>query len=525
MFKRKQYYDAGAIYSPAEKSVSGPNPAVSAGSNLRSAVGSLLDAAVNSDAMQNAAQGFMTAAGGPNQGQLDQFGYQVGENKKAREDGREEPFPTSASDVLGHGGKGQQAPTAIQRWAKRTRQPNQSVAQSLQRISSGVGAHPGYKGSGKGAGGSVGQEVRAARKAKRKAKRTIESGEGGYEGGRVEKSFGGLVSRISSKLLKKFGNNSKVKSLVKQIKKEEVELKKFEKVIAKQESPEQYVSRIKEETGRDVHAPETDLWTDEMWDSYYTKRSRDIHLDELEEVITELDTVDEMYVPRDYSPDDEPFAIGGRVEKAIGGELDAQMVDMMEEPTHTMPDGTEMPGATHGEYEQGLAEGQAEDMAQEGMVPDEQMEEDYVDYIVQSSELASEDINYLEEALAADDRLSMIFDQIVETASEFSGSGPIDGPGSEVSDSIPARLSDGEFVITSKAAEEIGPDNLQGMMEEAEAASDVRQAAAYGGMITGEEDSADASSFMAQTVDPTEREMKKLQLAANPRTQYRPIYG
>jgi hypothetical protein len=399
MFKRKQYYDAGAIYSPAEKSVSGTNPAVSAGGNLRSAVGSLLDAAVNSDAMQNVAQGFMTAAGGPSQLQLDQFGYQVGENKKAREAGIAEPFPTSASDVLGHGGKGQTGPTAMQRWAERTRQPNQSVAQSLQRIASGVGAHPGYKGSGKGAGGSLGQEARAARKAKRKAKRTIESGEGGYE--------------------------------------------------------------------------------------------------------------------------------GGRVEKAIGGELDAQMSGMMEEemPTHIMPDGTEMPGATHGEYEQGLAEGQAEDMAQEGMVPDEQMEEDYVDYIVQSSELASEDINYLEEALAADDRLSMIFDQIVETASEFSGSGPIDGPGSEVSDSIPARLSDGEFVITSKAAEEIGPDNLQSMMEEAEVASDARQTAAYGGMITGEEDSADASSFMTQTVDPTEREMKKLQLAANPRSQYRPIYG
>ena len=39
---------------------------------------------------------------------------------------------------------------------------------------------------------------------------------------------------------------------------------------------------------------------------------------------------------------------------------------------------------------------------------------------------------------------------------EFSGSGPIEGPGTEKSDSIPARLSDGEFVFTAKATEEIG---------------------------------------------------------------------
>lgn len=62
------------------------------------------------------------------------------------------------------------------------------------------------------------------------------------------------------------------------------------------------------------------------------------------------------------------------------------------------------------------------------------------------------------------------------------------------------------------------------MMEEAEVASDVRQAAATGGIIL-EEDNADASSFMAQTVDPTEREIQKLQLASNPRSQYRTVYG
>ena len=49
-----------------------------------------------------------------------------------------------------------------------------------------------------------------------------------------------------------------------------------------------------------------------------------------------------------------------------GGELDAQMTDIMEEPTHTMPDGTEMPGATH----------------EETQLPDEEMEEDHVEFII-----------------------------------------------------------------------------------------------------------------------------------------------
>ena len=102
------------------------------------------------------------------------------------------------------------------------------------------------------------------------------------------------------------------------------------------------------------------------------------------------------------------------------------------------------------------------------------MEDDYTDFIIGES-LTPEDEEYLLTALEQDDRLSMIFDQVVDTASEFSGSGSVTGPGSEMSDSIPARLSDGEFVMTAKAANEIGPDNLQGMMEQAEVEADDRE--------------------------------------------------
>ena len=41
-----------------------------------------------------------------------------------------------------------------------------------------------------------------------------------------------------------------------------------------------------------------------------------------------------------------------RKQKAEGGDLHEQMEGMMEEPTHTMPDGTEMAGDTHGEYDE-----------------------------------------------------------------------------------------------------------------------------------------------------------------------------
>ena len=75
-------------------------------------------------------------------------------------------------------------------------------------------------------------------------------------------------------------------------------------------------------------------------------------------------------------------------------------------------------------------------------------------------------------ALEDDPQLSMIFDKVVGTASEFTGSGEVAGPGTGVSDSIPARLSDGEFVMTRKATDQIGAENLQRMMDDAERAYD-----------------------------------------------------
>jgi len=173
------------------------------------------------------------------------------------------------------------------------------------------------------------------------------------------------------------------------------------------------------------------------------------------------------------------------------------------------------------EFEEDTTEGQMEDLMlsgeEEPLVPDEEMEEDYTDFVISES-LSQEDEDYLLEKLTEDSRLSMIFDSVVETASEFAGSGPVEGPGSSVSDSIPARLSDGEFVMTSKSANKIGPDNLQKLMEAAELEADEeeRQMNAIGGSIKGDEAAEVVSSTVLQD-DPINLKNKETMRALDPR--------
>ena len=126
----------------------------------------------------------------------------------------------------------------------------------------------------------------------------------------------------------------------------------------------------------------------------------------------------------------------------------------------------------------------------EAQVPDEQMEEDHLVFIINES-LNAEEQQYLMQVLEEDPQLSQIFDKVVETASEFSGSGEVQGPGSSISDSIPARLSDGEFVISQKATEQLGPDNLQTLMDEAERAYDgglIREGRYLGGELKDDDE-------------------------------------
>ena len=111
------------------------------------------------------------------------------------------------------------------------------------------------------------------------------------------------------------------------------------------------------------------------------------------------------------------------------------------------------------------------------------METKYIEFVIDEA-LEEADQDYLMEILEQDNKLSNIFDQLMDVAAEFSGEGEVNGPGTGVSDSIPARLSDGEFVFTKKATDQIGADKLQMMMDNAERQFDEnsRMKKAFGGI-------------------------------------------
>ena len=147
--------------------------------------------------------------------------------------------------------------------------------------------------------------------------------------------------------------------------------------------------------------------------------------------------------------------------------------------------------------------------AEESQLPDVEMEDQYMDFVLSES-LDDEEQSYLMNALETDEKLSQIFDKVITTASEFTGSGEVDGPGTGVSDSIPARLSDGEFVFTDKATEEIGSDNLQTMMDDAERAYDggmMRKPAQEGGLLLYEGKDENPLSYEKAAQDEIKKDM------------------
>lgn len=85
---------------------------------------------------------------------------------------------------------------------------------------------------------------------------------------------------------------------------------------------------------------------------------------------------------------------------------------------------------------------------------------------IDTSVLTSDEEQVLEQALEEYPRLMDIISKM--TMKEFTGSGEVDGPGTGTSDSIPAMLSDGEFVFTAKSVKQIGVDRLRKMMKKAE---------------------------------------------------------
>ena len=156
---------------------------------------------------------------------------------------------------------------------------------------------------------------------------------------------------------------------------------------------------------------------------------------------------------------------GGIAEEPM--DMPEEPMDMPEEPM-AMPPEME---ATEEEVPKDTYPNATSEEIELSQKPDEAMEDDYVVFILNEA-LVPEEQDYLMKTLEGDSQLSQIFDKVVETASEFSGSGEVTGPGNGISDSIPARLSDGEFVVTKKATDQLGADNLQKMMDDAERAYD-----------------------------------------------------
>ena len=179
-----------------------------------------------------------------------------------------------------------------------------------------------------------------------------------------------------------------------------------------------------------------------------------------------------------------------REQKQEGGNMDMQMSMLMDKPEPEQEMSPETP-----------------------MESDEEMEDNYIDFILDEA-LSEEEEDMLMSKLKQDEQLSMLFDKVIEVASEFAGSGPVEGPGSGVSDSIPARLSDGEFVFTAKATEQIGADELMRMMKDAEAAAD-RQGMQEGGMMMEEEEVDQFGKPIDSDI--ARDELKKNMMSVNPR--------
>lgn len=159
-----------------------------------------------------------------------------------------------------------------------------------------------------------------------------------------------------------------------------------------------------------------------------------------------------------------PKAVPPRDKKMKGGKMSGLLI-----PLEGLPEDT-YDNATDEEIEKNSSS-------------DEEMEEEYVEHILDKV-LSDEDLDFIEKELESNERLASLFSDIILHSSEFSGEGKVEGPGNGLSDSIPARLSDGEFVFTKKAVDELGVDKLQEMMDEAEKTFDERQGKAEGGMLT-----------------------------------------
>jgi len=130
----------------------------------------------------------------------------------------------------------------------------------------------------------------------------------------------------------------------------------------------------------------------------------------------------------------------------------------------------------------GMEEGPMPLIEDEIAADDLAMEEDVAmedaESVLDTSMLSEEEEVVVDAAIEMYPELEAILPKMVAT--EFTEDELVEGPGTGTSDSIPALLSDGEFVFTAKAVKNIGIDKLRKMMSQAEEAYDA-------GMVNQEE--------------------------------------
>jgi hypothetical protein len=288
--------------------------------------------------------------------------------------------------------------------------------------------------------------------------------EGGLTGNqtKIDMNKDGKISSEDFELLRKadgglliddrqqYGIGGKILTLISRQKKIQKELDTEKMSDSNRKFSEKEIERLQKEIDAGTASESSAAIQGEMAQTANELRQRGFSSERIDELL------EEAFELRNYSELEE--ALSRPILKAEGGDIDGQMTMLM------MPSDPE-----------------------EDMLPDDKMEDEYLDFILDEA-LDSEEEDYLMEMLQGNDRLSEIFDKVIDIAQEFAGSGPVEGPGSGVSDSIPARLSDGEFVFTAKAVDEIGADNLMAMMKDAEMKADERQDLAEGGQPEEEEE-------------------------------------
>ena len=140
----------------------------------------------------------------------------------------------------------------------------------------------------------------------------------------------------------------------------------------------------------------------------------------------------------------------------------------------------------------GMEEGPMPLIEDEIAADDVAMEEDVAmedaESVLDTSMLSEEEEVVVDAAIEMYPELEAILPKMVAT--EFTEDELVEGPGTGTSDSIPALLSDGEFVFTAKAVKNIGIDKLRKMMAQAEEAYDA-------GMVNQE---ADAELALDETI-------------------------